>query len=138
MSKLNTYSMHPRFAHLLYGISCICLIYALPIFAEEGCSLSDTSSSPIQSYKEKIDILNAFVRKQADASSCEASASPAARMDGSISLMKEVSSLGTSGTEFLDETGAFLDPAGPLNELQAHRENIEEIEQSILETAQYV
>ena len=137
MSKLNIHFMHFRFSHFLYSISCICLVYSLPIFAE-GCSLSDTSNSPLQSYKKNIDTLNSFIRSQASASSCDSGVSSAAKMDGAVSLMKEVSSLSTSGTEFYDETGSFLDPAGPLNELKSHRENIEEIERSILETTQYV
>jgi len=123
------------------------LVYSLPTFAE-GCSLSDTSSSPVQSYKQNIDTLNTFIRKQADASSCDKGTTGTSKMwnyiativpmEGAVSLMKEVSSLASSGWEFYTESAAFLDPAGPLNELSAHRDTIEEIERSILETTQYV
>jgi len=124
----------PLFSHFfLCSIFCACLIYSLPTFAE-GCSLSDTSSSPIQSYKQNIDTLNTFIRKQADASSCEGGPSTTS----TVGLMKEVSSLTASSSEFYTEADSFLDPAGPLNELQAHRDNIEEIERSILQTTQYV
>ncbi len=33
--------------------------------------MSDTSASPIQKWKENIDILNTSLRKEADKSSCE-------------------------------------------------------------------
>lgn len=138
--------MRLTFSHFLSGVSCIFLVYSLPIFAE-GCSLSDTSSSPIQSYKKNIDTLNTYIRKQADASACDTSAATSSLgsymatlipMDSAASLMKEVSALVSSGSNFIIESDAFLDPAGPLNELKAHRDMIEEIEKSILETTQYV
>ncbi len=138
--------MRPTFSHFLYGVSCIFLVYSLPTFAA-GCSLSDTSNSPIQAYKKNIDTLNTFVRQQASTSSCDTSAATSSMwaymatiipMDSAVSLMKEVSSLVSSGSDFVTESDAFLDPAGPLNELKAHRDTIEKIERSIFETTQYV
>lgn len=140
--------MRLTFSHFLYGTACLCLVYSLPTFAAE-CALSDTSSSPIQSYKKNIDSLNTFLRQEASTSKCDTGTASGSStmwnyistivpMDGAVSLMKEVSSLTSSGAEFYTEAGAFLDPAGPLNELKAHRDNIEEIERSILETTQYI
>ncbi|MFA6079923.1 MAG: hypothetical protein WC753_00375 [Candidatus Gracilibacteria bacterium] len=125
--------MRPPFSHFLCYISCcVCLAYSLPTFAE-GCSLSDTSSSPIQSYKKNIDTLNTFIRQQASTSSCESGQSLSA-----VSLMQEVSAFTSRAGDVFTQSSSFLDPAGPVNELKPHRENIEEIERSILDTTQYV
>ncbi len=44
----------------------------------------------------------------------------------------------STGADFLSEVDAFLDPSGPIQELKPHRASIEDIEKSLLETAQYV
>lgn len=124
-------------SHISYSVFFILFssIFATSIFAttEARCTMSDTSASPIQKWKENIDILNTAIRKRADEFSCENGDT-----NGSAGLMREMYSQSSTGADFLPESDAFLDPSGPIQELKPHRTSIEDIEKSLLETAQYV
>lgn len=52
--------------------------------------------------------------------------------------MREIYSLSSNGADFISEVDAFMDPAGPVQELKPHLASIEEIERSVIETAQFV
>ncbi len=123
-------------------------------FAQETsgqCTLSDTSGSPLQKWKENIDILNTAIRKEANTTQCDTTSSSGTvnpafvnyvgrviPLNSSVSLMKELYGLSSSGADFFSEMDTYLDQAGPVMELKSHTDFIEEIERSIIETAQYV
>lgn len=112
--------------------------------------MTDTSSSPIQQWRENINILNTALRREADKVKCDTSTTATVNpafvnyigqvvpLDSSVSLMREIYSLSSTGADFFSEVDSFLNPAWPLMELKPHTASIEEIERSIIETAQYV
>lgn len=114
------------------------------------CSLSDTSNSPMQKWRENINTLNTALRREADKTKCDTTTSGSVNpafvnyigtvvpLNSSVSLMKEIYGLSSSGTDFFSEVDNFLDPAGPVMELKSHTDFIEDVERSIIETAQYV
>ena len=111
--------------------------------------MSDTAASPVQKWKANIDILNAAIRQEAGKATCASNATPTnpgltnyvtsvVPVNDTVGLMRDMYSLSSTGADFYAEVDAFLDPSGPLMELKPHRDSIEDIERSILETAQYV
>lgn len=133
----------------LFFVTLFCLCFSLQVFAEGGCKLSDTSSSPIQKWKENIDTLNTAIRSKAATSQCDVGSSTSTNsgfsnyvarvipLNSSVNLMRDIYSLSTLGTDFYSEVDSFLDQAWPVRELEPHLSSIEEIERSIIETAQY-
>ncbi len=131
-------------------LSVLYISVSYNVFAEGGCTLSDTSASPIQQWKENIDILRSAVREEASKSVCDTAVSPSAPsgfanyvatiipLSSSIDLMREIYSLSSLWTDFYAEADSFLDQSGPIMELKSHRSTIEEIERDIIETAQFV
>ncbi len=110
------------------------------------CNLSDASSSPLQKWRENIDILNNAIRQEATKVTCDAGAARSemadyiARvvpLDSSVSLMREIYSLSSTGADFFSEVDSFLDQSGPVMELKSHLWLIEDVERSIIETAQF-
>lgn len=125
-------------------------IISYQVFAEGTCTLSNPSDSPVQKWRENINIVRSAVRTEADRSICDTTvsadspsgfASYAAKvipLSSSIDLMREVYSLSSLWTDFYAEVDSFLDQAGPLMELKSNVSDIEEIERDIIETAHYV
>lgn len=87
------------------------------------CTISDTTASPIQKWRENIDILNAVLRKEASKSVCDTETKSTTDsgfisyvgrvvpLDSAVSLMREVYGLSSTGADFYGEVDAFLDPA---------------------------
>jgi hypothetical protein len=107
---------------LSFSLAFLCVCHSLTVFAQEGCNLSDTSASPIQKWKENIDTLNAAIRTEAGKSECRVSStstdaayinyiSKVVPLDSSVSLMREIYSLSSSGADFFSEVDSFLDQA---------------------------
>jgi|GEM_PF-3797881 len=126
-----------------------CVFSSSQLFAQDGCALSDTSSSPIQKWREQIDTLNTAIRSEASKATCDTGSSSGNNpgvanyissivpLDSSVRLMREIYSLSTTGADFFSEMDSFLDQSGPVRELKPHLASIEDIERSIIETAQY-
>ncbi len=144
--------MHIFRSFLLPLITISYLTFSFGVFAEvgEGCTMTDTASSPLQQWRENIDTLNTALRREADKAKCHTSTSPTTKpafvnyigqvvpLDSSVSLMREIYSLSSTGADFFSEVDSFLDTAGPVMELKPHTASIEDIERSILDTAEYV
>lgn len=104
----------------------------------------------MQKWRENINTLNTALRREADKTKCDTTTSGSVNpafvnyigtvvpLNSSVSLMKEIYGLSSSGTDFFSEVDNFLDPAGPVMELKSHTDFIEDVERSIIETAQYV
>lgn len=123
------------------------------VFAQNNtteCSLNDIASSPLQSWQDTINTLSSALRKEADTVTCDTSSSintnskftdyvrRVVPLDSAASLMKEIYSLSSSGTDFFFEIDQYFDQAGPVLELKPHTASIEQTERNIIETAQYV
>ena len=144
---MNTFS---RISLFFLTITLCLAPWALFAENEEDCSISDTSSSPIQQWKKNIDTLNAVIRREAGKVTCSTdtsgTVSPAfvnyvnkvVPLNNSVSLMRDIYSLSSNGADFFSEVDSFLDPSWPVLELKPHLALIEQIERSIVETAQYV
>lgn len=134
------------FSSLFLTLLCLCLSFQ--VFAEEGCNLSDTSGSPIQKWQENINSLNTAIRSKSGSSQCNVGVSTSDSafssyvaqvlpLNSSVAMMYDIYSLSTLGTDFFSEVDSFMDQAWPVRELEPHLSSIEEIERSIIETAQY-
>jgi hypothetical protein len=85
--------------------------------------MTDTSSSPIQQWRENINILNTALRREADKVKCDTSTTATVNpafvnyigqvvpLDSSVSLMREIYSLSSTGADFFSEVDSFLNPA---------------------------
>jgi len=105
-----------------FFLALLCLCFSFQVLAEGGCTLSDTSDSPIQKWRENIDSLNTAIRSKSGSSQCDVGASTSnsgfsnyvARvvpLDSSVSMMYDIYSLSTLGTDFFSEKDAFMDEA---------------------------
>ena len=85
--------------------------------------MTDTASSPIQQWRENIDTLITALRREADKVKCNTNTTSTAKpafvnyigqvvpLDSSVSLMREVYSLSSTGADFFSEVDSFLDTA---------------------------